>query len=45
MPADPIPPDKLDGQQRFRADLVAYLDSGTTGCSSAAGATTSTPAS
>jgi hypothetical protein len=27
MPADPIHPDQLDGQQRFRADLVAYLDS------------------
>lgn len=27
MPTDPIPPDKLDGQRRFRADLVAYLDS------------------
>ena len=27
MPADPIHPDQLDGQVRFRADLVAYLDS------------------
>jgi hypothetical protein len=27
MPADPVHPDQLDGQQRFRADLVAYLDS------------------
>jgi hypothetical protein len=27
MPADPIHPDQLHGQQRFRADLVAYLDS------------------
>jgi hypothetical protein len=27
MPADPIHPDQLAGQQRFRADLVAYLDS------------------
>jgi hypothetical protein len=27
MPADPIYPDQLGGQQRFRADLVAYLDS------------------
>jgi hypothetical protein len=27
MPADPIHPDQLDGQARFRADLVAYLDS------------------
>jgi hypothetical protein len=27
MPADPIHPDQLDGEQRFRADLVAYLDS------------------
>jgi hypothetical protein len=27
MPADPIHPGQLAGQQRFRADLVAYLDS------------------
>jgi hypothetical protein len=27
MPADPIHPDQLDGPARFRADLVAYLDS------------------
>jgi hypothetical protein len=27
MPADPIHPDQLDGEQRFRADLVVYLDS------------------
>jgi hypothetical protein len=27
MPADPIHPDQLGGEQRFRADLVAYLDS------------------
>jgi hypothetical protein len=27
MPADPVHPDQLDGEQRFRADLVAYLDS------------------
>jgi hypothetical protein len=27
MPADPIHPDQLDGQARFRADLAAYLDS------------------
>ena len=27
MPADPIHPDQVDGGQRFRADLVAYLDS------------------
>jgi hypothetical protein len=27
MPADPIHPDQLGGQQRFRANLVAYLDS------------------
>jgi hypothetical protein len=27
MPADPIHPDQLGGQQRFRADLAAYLDS------------------
>jgi hypothetical protein len=27
MPADPTHPDQPDGQQRFRADLVAYLDS------------------
>jgi hypothetical protein len=27
MPADPIHPDQLHGGQRFRADLVAYLDS------------------
>jgi hypothetical protein len=27
MPADPIHPDQLHGDQRFRADLVAYLDS------------------
>jgi hypothetical protein len=27
MPADPIHPDHLDGEQRFRADLVAHLDS------------------
>jgi hypothetical protein len=24
MPADPIDPDQLDGEQRFRGDLVAY---------------------
>ena len=27
MPADPIHPDQLGGEARFRADLVAYLDS------------------
>jgi hypothetical protein len=27
MPADPIHPDQLHGDQRFRADLAAYLDS------------------
>jgi hypothetical protein len=27
MPDDPIHPDQLHGDQRFRADLVAYLDS------------------
>ncbi|HEX8135902.1 MAG TPA: hypothetical protein VF880_21030 [Actinomycetes bacterium] len=27
MPADPIHPDQLHGDQRFRADLVAYLNS------------------
>jgi hypothetical protein len=27
MPADPIHPDQLDGERRFRADLLAYLDS------------------
>src|SRR5215208_1201458 len=27
MPADPIHPEQLDGQQRFRADLAAHLDS------------------
>jgi hypothetical protein len=27
MPADPIYPDQLHGDQRFRDDLVAYLDS------------------
>jgi hypothetical protein len=27
MPADPIHTDQLNGDQRFRADLVAYLDS------------------
>jgi hypothetical protein len=27
MPADPIQPDQLHGDQQFRADLVAYLDS------------------
>jgi hypothetical protein len=27
MPADPIYPDQLHGPERFRADLVAYLDS------------------
>jgi hypothetical protein len=27
MPVDPIHPDQLAGEQRFRADLVAYLDS------------------
>jgi hypothetical protein len=27
MPADPVHPDQLHGQQRFHADLVAYLDS------------------
>jgi hypothetical protein len=27
MPDDPIHPDQLAGEQRFRADLVAYLDS------------------
>jgi hypothetical protein len=27
MPADPIHPDQLGGSARFRADLVAYLDS------------------
>jgi hypothetical protein len=27
MPADPIHPDQLHGEQRFRADLVTYLDS------------------
>jgi hypothetical protein len=26
MPADPIHPDQLAGEQRFRADLAAYLD-------------------
>jgi hypothetical protein len=26
MPADPVHPDQLDGQARFRADLVAYLE-------------------
>jgi hypothetical protein len=26
MPADPIHPDQLDGEQRLRADLAAYLD-------------------
>jgi hypothetical protein len=26
MPDDPIHPDQLHGEQRFRADLVAYLD-------------------
>jgi hypothetical protein len=26
MPADPIHPDQLNGEQRFRAGLVAYLD-------------------
>jgi hypothetical protein len=27
MPDDPIHPDQLGGEQRFRADLLAYLDS------------------
>jgi hypothetical protein len=27
MPADPTRPEPLSGEQRFRADLVAYLDS------------------
>jgi hypothetical protein len=27
MPADPTHPDQLVSEQRFRADLVAYLDS------------------
>jgi hypothetical protein len=27
MPADPIHPDQRHGDQQFRADLVAYLDS------------------
>jgi hypothetical protein len=27
MPADPTHPEQLGGEQRFRADLVAYLDS------------------
>ena len=27
MPDDPTRPDQPDGQQRFRADLLAYLDS------------------
>jgi hypothetical protein len=27
MPADPIDPDQLDGPERFRADLLPYLDS------------------
>jgi hypothetical protein len=27
MLADPVHPDQLDGEARFRADLVAYLDS------------------
>jgi hypothetical protein len=27
MPNDPIYPDHLGGEQRFRADLAAYLDS------------------
>ena len=27
MPADPTQPDQLGSQARFRADLVAYLDS------------------
>jgi len=27
MPADPIHPDQLGGEARFRADLAAYLDS------------------
>jgi hypothetical protein len=27
MPADPTHPDQLDGEQRYRADLAAYLDS------------------
>jgi hypothetical protein len=27
MPADPFHPDRLDGEARFRADLVAYLGS------------------
>jgi hypothetical protein len=26
MPADPIHPDRLDGEARFRADLAASLD-------------------
>jgi hypothetical protein len=26
MPADLIHPDQLDGEQRLRADLAAYLD-------------------
>jgi hypothetical protein len=25
MPDDPLHPDQLDGEQRFRADLAAYL--------------------
>jgi hypothetical protein len=27
MPTDPVHPDQLDGEQWFRADLLAYLDS------------------
>jgi hypothetical protein len=27
MPADPIHPEQLAGNARFRADLAAYLDS------------------
>ena len=27
MPAEPIHPDQLAGEQRFHADLVAYLNS------------------
>jgi hypothetical protein len=27
MPADPIHPDQLGSEARFRADLVSYLDS------------------
>jgi hypothetical protein len=27
MPADPIHPEQLDGERRFRADLAVYLDS------------------